>query len=147
MSYFAHEGWLGSELLKLLFAWLGMQGTPSLQELKLIYYGLLIRYHAEQNSYLEVCRCYRAIFETPSVGEDATMWMPILKKICWYVVLAPSSSDQITLLNLTAADKRLEQLPAYKELLSSFITQEVCLHLPILTGIALYWLLVKGALS
>ena len=41
-------------------------------------------------------------------------------------MLAPASSDQITLLNLTAADKKLEQLPEYKELLQTFITQEVC---------------------
>lgn len=74
---------------------------------------------------MEVCRCFRAIYETPTVGEDSSLWIPILKKICWYVVLAPSSSDQITLLNLTANDKRLDQLPAYKDLLSAFTTKEV----------------------
>lgn len=42
------------------------------------------------------------------------------------MVLAPSSSDQITLLNTTAADKKLAELPLYKDLLSSFLTKEVC---------------------
>jgi hypothetical protein len=41
------------------------------------------------------------------------------------VVLAPASSDQVTLLNLTAADKKLAELPEYKALLQNFITQEV----------------------
>ena len=50
----------------------------------------------------------------------------MLKKIAWFVVLAPSSSDQITLLNTTAADKKLAELPLYKDLLSSFLTKEVC---------------------
>lgn len=50
----------------------------------------------------------------------------VLKKIAWFVVLAPSSSDQITLLNLTVADKKLAELPLYKDLLTSFLTKEVC---------------------
>jgi hypothetical protein len=95
-----------------------------------MYYELLIRYHVEHNAYLEVCRCYRAIYETPSVAEDPARWQPVLKKICWYVVLASASSDQITLLTLTAADKKLEQLPMHKELLAAFTTQEVGLRFP-----------------
>lgn len=53
--------------------------------------------------------------------------MQVLQKICWFVVLAATSSDQVTLLNATAADKKLDGLPDYKELLQTFITQEVCL--------------------
>ena len=56
------------------------------------------------------------------------MCMQVLQKICWFVVLAAASSDQVTLLNGTAADKKLDGLPEYKELLQTFITQEVCLH-------------------
>ena len=51
--------------------------------------------------------------------------LQVLQKICWYVVLAAASSDQVTLLQTTAADKKLDQLPAYKELLQTFITKEV----------------------
>ena len=46
---------------------------------------------------------------------------------CRYVVLAKADSDQITLLNLTAADKKLAELSNYKSLLQNFITQEVSL--------------------
>lgn len=53
----------------------------------------------------------------------------VLQKICWFVVLAATSSDQLTLLNTTAADKKLEALPAYKELLQTFITQEASTHI------------------
>lgn len=42
-----------------------------------------------------------------------------------FVILAQTSSDQLTLLNLTAADKKLQQLPEYSDLLQLFITQEV----------------------
>ena len=44
---------------------------------------------------------------------------------CRYVVLAKADSDQITLLNLTAADKKLADLATYKNLLQTFSTQEV----------------------
>ena len=40
-----------------------MQDTPSLQDLKLMYYNLLIRYHEHHNSYIDICRCYRSIYE------------------------------------------------------------------------------------
>ena len=59
------------------------QGTPSLRELKLQYYQLLIRYHAHSDAYLEVCRCYRALFEDAEISADPDQWQPILKKICW----------------------------------------------------------------
>ncbi len=49
----------------------------------------------------------------------------VLKAACWYAVLAPSGSEQATLLNLTAQDRRLDDLPLHKELLTSFLTKEV----------------------
>ncbi|KAK9863493.1 hypothetical protein WJX84_011652 [Apatococcus fuscideae] len=102
-----------------------IEGTPSLEELKLIYYRSFIRYHSHHNNYLEICRCYRAIYESESIAADEAKWQPVLKRICWYVVLAATSPEQITLLETTAADKRLEQLPIYKELLQTFTTKEI----------------------
>eukprot|EP00891_Asterochloris_glomerata_P006770 jgi/Astpho2/6770/e_gw1.00103.16.1_t len=101
------------------------EGTPTLEELKLQYYHLLIRYHINANNYIDACRCYRAVYESDSIKDDKEKWVPVLQKICWYVVLAAASSDQVTLLQMTAADKKLDQLPAYKELLQTFITKEV----------------------
>ena len=63
--------------------------------------------------------------QIPSIQEDAAKWAPVLKKICWYVVLASADSDQVTLLNTTAADKKLAELPDYKGLLQTFIVKEV----------------------
>lgn len=102
-----------------------VEGTPDITDLKVQFYSLSIRYHANSGNYLEMARCYRAIYETPSITEGEAKWTPVLKKICWLVVLAPADSDQVTLLNLTAADKRLESLPLYKELLATFTTKEV----------------------
>lgn len=101
------------------------EGTPSLEALKLLYYSLMIRFHQHERNHLEVCRCYRAVYDTPSIQEDAAKWQDMLKKICWYVVLAPRDSDQITLLATTEADRKLEELPLYRDLLKKFSSKEV----------------------
>ena len=69
-----------------------------------------------------------AAVQIPSIQEDAEKWSPVLKRICWYVVLASADSDQVTLLNTTAADKKLGELPEYKELLQTLIVKEVGCH-------------------
>ena len=36
-----------------------MQGTPGLEELKLRYYSLMVRFHQHEGNHLETCRCFR----------------------------------------------------------------------------------------
>ncbi|KXZ45928.1 hypothetical protein GPECTOR_49g512 [Gonium pectorale] len=108
------------------------KGTPGLPELKLRYYELLIRYYSHLNNYLEVTRCYRAIYEVHTAADDKEKWTPVLKAVCWFLVLSPaystkegSSSDRTTLLTATLQDKKLGDLPAYKALLNTFTNNEV----------------------
>lgn len=66
----------------------------------------------------------------------------VLRAACWYAVLAPAGSEQATLLNLTAQDRRLDDLPLHKELLTSFLTKEArcvcsCVHAAVRTCPAL----------
>lgn len=57
--------------------------------------GLMQRpWRGAQDAYLEICRCYKAIAAMPSVVADAERAADVLRKICWFVVLAPTSSDQ-----------------------------------------------------
>lgn len=58
--------------------------------------------------------------------------LQVLKKICWYAVLAPtysteegSSSDVTTLVTTTAAYKQLADLPLHKQLLTTFTNPEI----------------------
>ncbi|KAL7144126.1 hypothetical protein ABFS83_08G237600 [Erythranthe nasuta] len=98
---------------------------PSLLELKRIYYELMIRYHAHSNDYLEICRSYKSIYEIPSVKEDPAQWIPVLRKICWYLVLSPHDPMQSSLLNSTLEDKNLSEIPDFKLLLKQLVTMEV----------------------
>jgi hypothetical protein len=54
-----------------------LQGIPSLGELKLRYYQLMITYHQHYHSYLEICRCYKAIYESDGVQDDPAQWGPV----------------------------------------------------------------------
>jgi 26S proteasome regulatory subunit N5 len=100
-------------------------GTPSLEQLKLQYYALMVRYHAHEKDYLEMCRSYRAVLDTPGVKDDAMVYDDFLRKAAWYAVLAPRTSDQQTLLAATASDPRMDDLPLYRSLLSKFSGKEV----------------------
>lgn len=108
------------------------EGVSPLSQLKLRYYELMVRYHASSNNYLEMCRCFKAMYETKDISEDKDLWVPVLQQICWYLVLTPSystpegsSSDTLTLLTTTMADKKLDELPLYKQLLTTFTTKEI----------------------
>uniref|UniRef100_A0A7S0WTH9 PCI domain-containing protein n=1 Tax=Chlamydomonas leiostraca TaxID=1034604 RepID=A0A7S0WTH9_9CHLO len=107
-------------------------GIPSLPELKLSYYTLMIRYYGHYNNYLEMTRCYRAIYDMEAVQAEPDKWTAVLKKICWFIALSPaysteggSSSDHTTLLTLTQQDKKLGSLPEYKALLETFANNEI----------------------
>lgn len=103
---------------------------PSLLELKRIYYELMIRYYSHNNDYLEICRSYKAIYDIPSVKEDPAQWIPVLRKICWYLVLSPHDPMQSSLLNATLEDKKLLEIPKFRALLKHFVTMEVIQWVP-----------------
>ncbi|KAL0344345.1 UNVERIFIED_CONTAM: 26S proteasome non-ATPase regulatory subunitA [Sesamum angustifolium] len=97
---------------------------PSLLELKKIYYQLMISIRSS-NNYLEICRCYKSIYEIPSVKEDPAQWIPVLRKICWYLVLSPHDPMQSSLFNSTLEDKNLSEIPHFRLLLKQLVTMEV----------------------
>ena len=58
--------------------------------------------------------------------EDAALAESLLKQACWYAVLSPAtSSDQRTLLEVTAAEPALDAFPLYRKLLATFSGNEV----------------------
>eukprot|EP00983_Pelagomonas_calceolata_P110328 1159658-Pelagomonas_calceolata.AAC.2 len=79
VSTHAREARIGGNALKMTDA--GMKcahptarsqrgGLPPLSELKLKYYHLMIRYYSYYNNYLEMTRCYKAVYEVPEVQAD-----------------------------------------------------------------------------
>jgi len=100
-------------------------GEPDCQDLKLRFYEQMIRYYAHDNTYIEICKCYQNIYETPSLQSDTAQWTTALQKIVLYVLLSPHDNTQSDLLHHIAEDKKLQEIPKYKDLLRSFITVEL----------------------
>ena len=46
---------------------------------ELSYAGIVYvqRYYSHNNDYLEICRCYKSIYEIPSVKENPAKWTPV----------------------------------------------------------------------
>ena len=101
-------------------------GTPAIDALKLKHYDLMVRYWQFKEEDVEVTRCLRAAYDTPCVLADAAAADALLKRTCWYAVLAPkSSSDAATLLASTALEPRLDGLPLYRKLLALFRGRDI----------------------
>lgn len=96
-----------------------------MQALKLRFYNLMLELHGNEQDALALARDHYAIARTPSVtGNDK---LAALAQVCVFLVLAPRGPEQLDLLRAVRADnaKDLESLPAYKALLTLFLTREI----------------------
>uniref|UniRef100_A0A8C7KU57 26S proteasome non-ATPase regulatory subunit 12 n=1 Tax=Oncorhynchus kisutch TaxID=8019 RepID=A0A8C7KU57_ONCKI len=94
-------------------------------ESKLKYYNLMIQVDQHEGSYLSICKHYRAIYDTPCILEDSSKWQQALKSVVLYVILAPYDNEQSDLVHRINEDKKLEEIPKYKDLLKQFTTMEL----------------------
>jgi 26S proteasome regulatory subunit N5 len=99
--------------------------SETAQDLKLRYYNLMIEMCLCDKSYLEICRHYRAIFDTPKIQENETAWKEALKNSVIYVLLAPHNNEQSDLLHRLYEEKKLQQIPVYKNLMECFRRREL----------------------
>ncbi|XP_020367063.1 26S proteasome non-ATPase regulatory subunit 12 [Rhincodon typus] len=95
------------------------------EELKLKYYNLMIQVDQHEGSYLSICKHYRAIYDTPCIQAESTKWQQALKSVVLYAILAPYDNEQSDLVHRISLDKRLEEIPKYRDLLKLFTTMEL----------------------
>uniref|UniRef100_A0A914E8Q2 PCI domain-containing protein n=1 Tax=Acrobeloides nanus TaxID=290746 RepID=A0A914E8Q2_9BILA len=101
--------------------------AAEIQELKLEFYGYMIEVGLHDADYLEVCRHFRAVFETPMIKDDQEKAFEVLKCIVLYILLAQHGNEQWDLIHRINATRELEMIPQYKNLLELFINEEVIL--------------------
>uniref|UniRef100_A0AAZ3RX20 PSMD12/CSN4-like N-terminal domain-containing protein n=1 Tax=Oncorhynchus tshawytscha TaxID=74940 RepID=A0AAZ3RX20_ONCTS len=90
------------------------------EESKLKYYNLMIQVDQHEGSYLSIYKHYCAIYDTPCILEDSSKWQHALKSVVLYVILAPYDNEQSDLVHRINEDKKLEEIPKYKDLLNFF---------------------------
>jgi len=97
--------------------------APRLEQLKLRYYRQMVQVHEQDDKTLEVCRCYLSMYHTPSVQRDAAQFLPILRSVCWYLVLSQSEPMQVSLLEQVFNDAKIDKDDSLKRLLNDFRSQ------------------------
>lgn len=93
------------------------------QDLKLKFYRYMIEMDEHERNYLNICRHYRAIYDTPSIQEDEKEKLQTLKNVALFIVLSPYDNEQSDLIHHILKEKNLKEIPKYKSLLDQFINQ------------------------
>lgn len=74
----------------------------------------MIRYFLHDQQYLNICKAYMSIYDTPKVQANEVDWRRALELSAIYAILSPYDNEQSDLLARISLDKKLEKLPAYK---------------------------------
>jgi len=98
---------------------------PELEDLKINFYNLMVQYYAHESKYLDICRSFQSIYNTPKIQLDEKQWKHYLQLMVAFVCLSPHDNEQSDLMNRIQEDKKLLQLPAYRKLLTLFLTKEL----------------------
>ncbi|RHZ54756.1 hypothetical protein Glove_423g21 [Diversispora epigaea] len=95
------------------------------QDLKLRYYELMIQHALHEEQYLNVCKYYLQVYDTPSIKEDEQKWRDILENIIYFIVLSPYDNEQHDMLHRIFQDPNLPKLNLHHELSKHFTTPEL----------------------
>ncbi|WFD31662.1 proteasome regulatory particle subunit [Malassezia sp. CBS 17886] len=98
---------------------------PSTEELKLLFYDLMIRCGTHERKYLDVCKYYREVLSTPKVQADEGRMVDALQNVIIFVILSPFDHEQSDLMGRVEANENLHLVPQYKSLLKCFTTPEL----------------------
>jgi len=95
------------------------------QELKLTFYKYMVELDQHEGTYLNICRHYRAVYDTPCIKEDDVKKLDCLKHMALYVILSPYDSEQSDAIHHVLKEKPLDKIPHYKRLLEDFTNLEL----------------------
>ncbi|KAI5812849.1 PCI domain-containing protein [Pyronema omphalodes] len=99
---------------------------PEIMELKLRFYEQQVHLSKQDAKYLDTCKHYRAILDTPRIQENPEELQKALERIVYYVILAPYDNEQSDLLHRIRTDTRIQKLiPEQAELLRLFTVIEL----------------------
>ncbi|KAJ3295369.1 26S proteasome non-ATPase regulatory subunit 12 [Borealophlyctis nickersoniae] len=94
-------------------------------DLKLRYYELMIQHAVHEGQYLNACKYYRQIYDTPSILKDDTKWSEVLKNVIFFIALSPYDNEQSDLIHRIFEDPNLNKVLLVKEFGRCFVTNEL----------------------
>ncbi|KAF9912767.1 26S proteasome non-ATPase regulatory subunit 12 [Lobosporangium transversale] len=95
------------------------------QDLKLRFYDLMIEYSLHENEYLNACKHYRQIYDTPCIKEDPAKAKKAIENAVLFVILAPFDNEQSDLIQRVYLEAEEVETTVYRDLLKCFITAEL----------------------
>jgi 26S proteasome regulatory subunit N5 len=96
-----------------------------MQDLKLKFYNLCITFYLHFNRYLDACKAYLHLFNTPVIQADEKQWISALEQATTLCVLSPFDNEVSDLMGRLSTEKKLERLPRFKALLDLFVRTEL----------------------
>jgi 26S proteasome regulatory subunit N5 len=88
--------------------------SDEIEDLKLTYYNLIVRYHMHECTWMEIFRAYQAMWDTPSLQADADAAAANLKRQCIFLMLSPADKDRTEQLHILKGIKKVAApLPAF----------------------------------
>jgi len=94
-------------------------------ELRLKFYEYMIELGLHEQNYLDICKHYRAVYDTKSVQEDQTKKLVAMKNVILFIVLSKYNNEQSDLIHRIEKEKIMQDLPRYKLVLDRFTTTEL----------------------
>ena len=96
-----------------------------IEDLKLAYYGLIVRYHLHEHTWMEIFRAYQAMWGAKSLMENEAARDRNLKLQSVYLMLSAYDNEQSDQMHSLSEISELAALPMYAELVRLFNTKEV----------------------
>jgi len=96
-------------------------------DLKLKFYRYMIELGQHEGDYLDICKNFRQVYDTPCIQENADDKSATLKNIVLYIALAKFDNEQSDLIHRIKTERALEDdgLVMYRAILEKFITDEL----------------------
>mmetsp|Transcript_4642 Transcript_4642/g.7740 ORF Transcript_4642/g.7740 Transcript_4642/m.7740 type:complete len:443 (+) Transcript_4642:44-1372(+) len=96
-----------------------------IEDLKLRYYTLIVRYHTHTHAWMEIFRAYQAMWGAKTLEADVAKADRVLKLQVLFLVLSPFDSEQSSAMHALALETALTRVPLFKQLLKFFTTKEL----------------------
>jgi len=97
----------------------------TVQNMRIEYYKYMVEIGLQEKNYLDVCRHYRALFDTVKIQNDKDKVKEVLKCVVLFILLTPHGNEQWDLLHRIHEIRQMELIPEYNSLLELFIAEEV----------------------
>lgn len=94
-------------------------------DLKLKYYEQQITLANQDKKYLDVCKHYRQVLDTPAIENEPEKLRAVLQRVIYYIILSPHNNEQSDLLHRIAADTRNTLVKQDAQLLKLFTVPEL----------------------